>query len=156
MSRGTRGARTGDPGPAVDLPEAGDPVRETDDGGGDRARPGPGWAFGPAAFALALLATAVGAVVGARLPGPAAPEAVAGIGVAALVYGALCRRRRDAEAGVAGVVVGATTPPAPAAPLVALFGVGLPWLVAGAGVGLVAGLAGHATGRRLQDDLSTL
>ncbi|WP_049997487.1 hypothetical protein [Halococcus sediminicola] len=109
--------------------------------------------FSPRAFLVALALVAVGVLLGGFVPVLGAVLRYVGVFVATFVLGAASERRHYLEAGLAGALVPA------AGTLLDYFaltiaGVGVPVIAIAAGVGLLAGLAGHYFGRDLRDGLT--
>ena len=109
--------------------------------------------FSPRAFLVALALVAVGVLLGGFVPVLGAVLRYVGVFVATFVLGAVSERRHYLEAGLAGALV-----PAVGTLLdyfaLTIAGVGVPVIAIAAGVGLLAGLAGHYFGRDLRDGLT--
>jgi phage-related tail protein len=133
----------------------------TDEAGGDATaasddptmRERAGDVFSVRAFLVALALTAVGVVLGGFVPLLGAVLRYVGVFAATFALGAASERRHYLEAGLAGALVPT------AGTLLEYFaltvaGVGIPVIAIAAGVGLLAGLAGHYFGRDLRDGLT--
>jgi hypothetical protein len=112
-----------------------------------------GGLFSARAFLVALALTAVGVVLGGFVPILGAVLRYVGVFGATFALGAASDRRHYLEAGLAGALVPT------AGTLLEYFaltiaGVGLPVIAIAAGIGLLAGLAGHYFGRDLRDGLT--
>jgi hypothetical protein len=109
--------------------------------------------FSVRAFLVALALTAVGVVLGGFVPLLGAVLRYAGVFGATFALGAASERHHYFEAGLAGALVPTV------GTLLEYFaltvaGVGLPVIAIAAGIGLLAGLAGHYFGRDLRDGLT--
>ncbi|WP_435075702.1 hypothetical protein [Halorubrum sp. HHNYT27] len=118
--------------------------------------------FSAKAFALSLVAVAVGVFVGGAIPLVGGTiGAAAGVFLAAFLVGLVFSARRYAETGLAGAAAGATVA------VTNVLGVGflpigidylqqwgLPLLAVGGGLGLVVALLGHYFGRDLRAGLT--
>ncbi|ELZ35548.1 hypothetical protein [Halorubrum tebenquichense] len=145
-------------GPATAEPSA--PTAGSDEDAGRIGVSGR-W-FSGKAFALALLAVAVGVFAGSLIPLIGGTIGTAGgVFVAAFLFGLVASARRYAETGVAGAAAGAVSA------VTSVLGVGflpigidylsqwgLPLVAVGGGVGLLLALLGHYFGRDLRAGLS--
>ncbi|WP_049898674.1 hypothetical protein [Halococcus agarilyticus] len=127
------------------------------DQGGSRLRERVGQLFSPRAFLVALAFTAVGMALGGIVPLPLVSDVLGFVGVfvATFALGLVGDRSYYAEAGVASAIVAGGWSAIGSVTLLAVGG--LPALaipVVTAGIGLVAGLAGHYFGRDLRDGLT--
>ncbi|VTT86077.1 unknown [Halorubrum sp. DM2] len=149
-------------GPATAEP-SGTNAERSAGAAGDTGRVGvSGRWFSGKAFALALLAVAVGVFAGSLIPLIGGTIGTAGgVFVAAFLFGLVASTRRYAETGVAGAAAGAVSA------VTSVLGVGflpigidylsqwgLPLVAVGGGVGLLLALLGHYFGRDLRAGLS--
>ncbi|ELZ62175.1 MULTISPECIES: hypothetical protein [Halorubrum] len=153
----------GDSAAEADGPATAEPSAANAGRSGDTGRIGvSGRWFSGKAFALALLAVAVGVFAGSLIPliGGAIGTA-GGVFVAAFLFGLVASTRRYVETGVAGAAAGAVSA------VTSVLGVGflpigidylsqwgLPLVAVGGGVGLLLALLGHYFGRDLRAGLS--
>ncbi len=112
-----------------------------------------GQLFSPRVFLVALVLSAVGVVLGGFIPVIGGLLGFVGVFLAGFALGLVSDDRHYPEVGVAGAlaaggwsVLGNFT--------LFLVGVGLPLVVASAGVGLLCGLLGHYFGRDLREGLT--
>ncbi len=128
----------------------GEPAQASD---GPTLRERVGTFFSARAFFIALALVAVGVVLGGFVPVLGAVLRYVGVFAATLALGAASERRHYLEAGLAGALV-----PTIGTLLeyfaLTIAGVGLPVIATAAGIGLLAGLAGHYFGRDLRDGLT--
>jgi hypothetical protein len=135
-----------------EVPEPAERGTEGTGGLRGRLRERAGRLLSPGALVVALALAGGGAVLaGALLPVPGAT--LAGILVAAFLYGVLGRVRRYTETGLAGALTAGGLS-ALGSPVLVLTGVGIPLVALGAVGGLLAGLGGHYFGRDLRDGLT--
>ncbi|WP_435077424.1 hypothetical protein [Halococcus sp. AFM35] len=128
----------------------GEPAQASD---GPTLRERVGRFFSVRAFFVALALVAVGVVLGGFVPVLGAVLRYVGVFAATFALGAASERRHYLEAGLAGALV-----PTIGTLLeyfaLTIAGVGLPVIAIAAGIGLLAGLAGHYFGRDLRDGLT--
>lgn len=111
--------------------------------------------FSPRVFLVALVLTTVGVALGRFVPIPFIGGLLGFVGVflAGFALGIVSDGRHYPETGVAGALVTGGWSVLGNFTLV-LVGVGLPFILANAGIGLVCGLLGHYFGRDLRNGLT--
>lgn len=126
--------------------------REESAGVRTRLRRRLGRLFSPRAFAVAVVATAVGLVAGGAVPLVGTLTGYLGVFAAGFALG-LAGWRRYAEVGLAGAAAAGVSALLDHLVL-SLAGVGAPVVAVGAGTGLLAALGGHYFGRDLRGGLT--
>ncbi|SFR51942.1 MULTISPECIES: hypothetical protein [Halorubrum] len=159
---GGEGESGADSGGAAATDTGSETARGTGSTGGSGRIGVSGRWFSGKAFALALVAVAIGVFIGGLIPLIGGTIGTAGgVFLAAFLLGLALSTRRYVETGIAGAAAGA------ASAVTSVLGVGflpigidylsqwgLPLLAVGGGVGLVLALLGHYFGRDLRAGLS--